>query len=237
MTSLSETGHKHGRVSLLHPLFLSSMLLSATVQALPLPVIQEVYYDQPGADGSAVFTELYGQPGYPLDGWNLIGLNGNGGNTYRKVSLSGAVIPGDGILLITTASALSTLAAVSDFIADIDWQNGPDALLLVNGSGEIIDSLQYGYSTDLSAAEDTAAEDVEPGSSLSRRLAGFDTDNNANDFIVRSNPTPGEVVRQTAGPSQLMTIAEPGTASLMWLILLPLLRSTRNRAVRRCPDH
>ena len=38
-------------------------------------LINEVYYDSPGADGPNVFTELCGPPGTVLDGWTLVSIN------------------------------------------------------------------------------------------------------------------------------------------------------------------
>jgi len=167
------------------------MCFSLSVQAAV--VIQEVLYDGPGTDPDDVFTELFGAPGTSLDGWSLQGINGTNGSVYRTIDLSGLIIPGDGIFVIATSSANSMLALQRDFIADVDWQNGPDALQLVDGSN-IIDALQYGDAGIYNAGEGAFATDVTGIESLSRDLLGTDSNNNAVDFSATIS-SPG------AGPS------------------------------------
>ena len=107
------------------------------------PIIQEVYYDAIGPDASTAFTEIYGEAGLSLDGWSLRGVNGGTGSVYRTIDLTGAVIPLGGLLVVALGSAEPSLAAVRDFIGNVDWQNGPDALHLRHGA-ELVDALQYG---------------------------------------------------------------------------------------------
>ncbi len=156
-------------------------------------VIQEVLYDGPGTDPDDVFTELSGIPGTVLDGWSLAGINGFNGETYRVIDLGGLIIPDDGLLVIATSSASSVLALQRDFIANVDWQNGPDALHLLNGT-VVVDALQYGDAGVYNAGEGGFAVDVSGSLSLSRDLLGTDTDNNAVDFSS-GLPSPG------SGPS------------------------------------
>lgn len=156
------------------------------------PLIQEVYYDHPGADGNKVFTEIYGPPGISLDNYYLKGINGYDEDVYNTVDLSGAVLPSNG-LLVVAGSGFTTLPAGSYFVGDVDWQNGPDAVQLWYDDGISTpiryDALAYGGVSHL--GEGDAALDAPPGQSLSRVL-GIDTDNNLSDFLV-SNPTPGVV--------------------------------------------
>jgi hypothetical protein len=86
-----------------------------------IPVIQEVLYDGPGTDADDVFTEIFGIAGMSLDGWSLVGVNGSNQQSYRTVTLEGAVIPNDGILVITTLAAAAHLIAYSDFYGEVDW--------------------------------------------------------------------------------------------------------------------
>ena len=95
------------------------------------PIIQEVFYDASGLDSGEAFTEIFGMAGMPLDGWSLVGINGGTGLPYRTLDLTGATIPGDGLLVIATSSAAPSLTAVRDFTANVDWQNGPDAVQLI----------------------------------------------------------------------------------------------------------
>jgi hypothetical protein len=182
-------------------------------------IIQEVLYDGPGTDPDDVFTELSGVPGTVLDGWSLAGINGSNGETYRVIDLSGLIIPADGLFVIATSSASSVLALQRDFIANVDWQNGPDALHLLNGTA-VVDALQYGDAGAYNAGEGSFAIDVSGAVSLSRDLLGTDTDNNVVDFSS-GLPSPG------VGPSVVPIPAA------VWLFAsgLGLLGMLRRRVV------
>ena len=196
-----------------------SPLLSAT----PV-VLQEIYYDQPGGDGSDVFSELFGPAGFRLDGWSLQGINGTNDTTYRQLDLTGSVIPDDGVFVISSTKANSTLLSVTDLIANIDWQNGSDAVLLVDDQNAIRDALQYGLLTSFNRAEGTAADDVSAGYSLSRHYAGLDSNNNLVDFTALKTPTPGSVKIQAAALSPaVVAIPSPGTFYLLLIGILVIL--------------
>ena len=171
---------------------MTGLLIMASAGASPV-VIQEVLYDGLGSDADDVFTELFGIPGGSLNGWTLVGVNGRNGESYRTIDLSGALIPDDGLLLIATSSANMSLAALADFIANVDWQNGPDAVQLWFGD-VLQDALQYGDAGVNNAGEGMHAPITPAGMSLSRSFFGTDTDDNAADFLV-SEATPG------AGPA------------------------------------
>lgn len=156
----------------------------------PTVIINELYYDEPSTDGIAVFTELAGPPGTDLTGWMLVGIDGNSGDPYREVDLSGAVIPGNGLLVIATDEALGAVASVRAFVGDVDWQNGPDAVALVDAQGRVVDAVQYGSESGFHGGEGPNAPDVANGRSLSRRDR-IDTNDNAADFESMSEPTPG----------------------------------------------
>ena len=158
-------------------------------------VIQEVLYDGPGADALSVFTELLGTPGMSLDNYTLVGINGNFGTEYRTISLTGAVIPTDGVLTIATGEANADLVLVRDFIADVDWQNGPgDAIQLKDPFLSVVDALQYaGVAAVGFWGETEPSAGTGDTRSLSRDMFGTDTDNNFADFSS-SIPSPGIVV-------------------------------------------
>ena len=76
---------------------------------------------------------------------------------------------------------------------DVDFQNGPDSIVLRDGFG-VLDALGYGdFTSSIFAGEGMAAVDVLAGSSLARFNVLADTGNNLVDFTVLDLPTPGSV--------------------------------------------
>jgi hypothetical protein len=152
-------------------------------------VIDELFYDEEGSDGPSVFTELWGPVGMSLDGWKLEGINGADDKVYRVVSLNGGVIGTDGRLVIATAQASGTTLMAQDLVGEVDWQNGPDAVRLVDASGRVVDAIQYGVKSGFARGEGRPAAEASAGKSLSR-VGHVDTGDNAADFVV-GVPTPG----------------------------------------------
>ena len=115
------------------------------------------------------------------------------GNVYRSVVLAG-VIPADGVFLIGDDSGDgSTLISDADLVLEIDFQNGPDSVVLRNGA-TVLDALGYGdFTGQVFAGEGNAAPDAPSGSSLARHNPLLDTNNNFNDFMVLDLTTPGAV--------------------------------------------
>lgn len=194
-----------------------------TTPALADPILNEVCYDGVGADADEVFTEIFGDAGTSLTGWSLRGINGLNGSTYRTISLTGMTIPADGVLVLATSSATGSVLGARDYTASVDWQNGPDAVQLLNASGTIVDALQYGDAGVYNAGEGAYAADVLAGYSLSRDLLGTDTNVNADDFTAFSTPTPG------VGPTP--AVPEPATLFLMGAGAVGLV--VRRRRARR----
>jgi hypothetical protein len=166
-------------------------LALAAGPVLAQPIIEEILYDGPGSDADDVFTELFGDPGTSLDGWTLVGINGGSGAAYRTVDLTGAVFPLDGVLVLATEDAAGEVLEQRDFVAEVDWQNGPDAVQLRDPEGAIVDALQYGDAGEFNAGEGTPAPTVSSGQSLSRDAVGGDTDDNLADFVPQETPSPG----------------------------------------------
>lgn len=171
---------------------LATLLGVSTAQAAT--VISELLYDAAGTDNGTTFVELFGAPGTVLDGFVLEGVNGADGSVYRSVMLSG-IIPGDGIFLIGDDSGDGTsLVGGVHQVAAVDFQNGPDSVVLRDGDGSILDALGYGsFGGIFFAGEGRPAPDVPAGSSLARLMPGLDTDDNLDDFGVLEQPTPGTV--------------------------------------------
>jgi hypothetical protein len=154
--------------------------------------ISEVYYDAVGSDDGLSFVELWGSPGLPLEGWLIEGVNGADGAVGPTLTLTGSV-PADGFFLIADTASGATLVPGSDQLANFDFQNGPDSIVLRDAAGAVADALGYGVfaAADVFAGEGAAAVDPIAGQSVARRFANVDTGNNAADFISLETPTPG----------------------------------------------
>lgn len=174
-------------------------LISTPLSAAP--VISELFYDASGSDAGRAFVELYGATGESLDGLVIEGVNGGTGSVYSSVALSG-VIPGDGVFVIgDDAGGGTTSVPGADLIADVDYQNGPDSVVL-RGAGGVLDAVGYGSfgATDVFAGEGEAAPDAVAGSSIARANPLFDSNDNGVDFIVLADPTPGSVPQVSSVP-------------------------------------
>jgi hypothetical protein len=165
----------------------------AMTAAQSQPVISEVLYDAAGTDNGNVFVELFGIPGTILDGLLLEGVNGSDGSVYSSVMLSG-VIPADGVFVIGDDSGDgTTLVGDADLVMNVDFQNGPDSVVLRDTHG-VLDALGYGdFTGGIFAGEGDAAPDVPGGVSLARANPALDSNDNLADFISLDMPTPGSV--------------------------------------------
>ncbi len=150
--------------------------------------INELYYDTPGTD-LGCFIELYGSGDASLDGFTLVGVNGNDGTAYATIDLNGYSIPGDGFFVIGDDASVPHVDLID---ADANLHNGPDNIEL-KFYNITIDALGYG---DLNGwvftGEWLPAPDVSGGHCLGRYPDGFDTDNNFDDFYNYGTQTPGE---------------------------------------------
>jgi hypothetical protein len=73
---------------------------------------------------------------------------------------------------------------------NVNWQNGPDAVQLLDSDDNIVDALQYGNAGQFNSGEGAFASDVAPGKTLTRDNAHADTDDNKADFSS-ADPTVG----------------------------------------------
>ncbi len=89
-------------------------------------VINEVLYDSVGKD-TGCFIELKGTPGIKLDGYFLVGIDGDTGKEYCLIDLTGYKVPLSGFFVIAQDDSVP-LANMIDPKADL--QNGPDNLEL-----------------------------------------------------------------------------------------------------------
>jgi len=193
---------------------------AGAVPAGALPLLSEVYYDAVGSDDGRGFVELVGAPGTVIDGWVVEGINGAGGGVAGSVVLAG-VIPADGIFVVADGRADgSSDVAFADQIADFDFQNGPDSILLRDGA-KLLDAVGYGVFApgDVFAGEGAPAPDPGAGASIFRLVADVDTGDNATDWGSGA-PTPGRATR----------VPEPLEGALLLLVGWRLRRTARRRA-------
>jgi hypothetical protein len=201
--------------------FFALAALLAVRPAAALPLLSEVLYDATGSDDGAVFVELYGSPGTSLEGWVVEGVNGADGAVTVSIPLTGT-LPEDGILVLADeASGGGTLVAGADLLANFDFQNGPDSVVLRDAVGAVVDALGYGTfaAGEVFAGEGAPAADPAAGSSVARLFADVDTDDNAADFAALALPTPGE--------APLRAVPEPASALLLaggLVVLAPFRR-------------
>ncbi|MGE4129529.1 MAG: lamin tail domain-containing protein, partial [Hyphomicrobiaceae bacterium] len=177
---------------------------------MPL-VINEVDYDQPGADGAS-FIEIYnsGTTAVSLAGIYVVLVNGSNNLPYLSIELSsgGASVLGPGeYFVICNATVVVAAGAQAIIVADDFIQNGaPDGIALVDtNTSTLIDSLSYegsivadltslglGSSVNLvNGTATTAADENANDVSLIRSPNGRDTNNDASDWSVSFSITPG----------------------------------------------
>jgi hypothetical protein len=169
--------------------------LATTAFAQDVIVINEAIYDSPGTD-VLCWAELKGTPGMSLNGYKLVGVNGNGGVEYQGILLDGYTVPADGYFLITQDPANPP---GSDLVtASVNYQNGPDSIQLqknVGGIYQVVDAVGYGTfgGSDIFAGEGSPClgQGGNANASMARCPDGRDTQNNSTDFIVDVAPTPG----------------------------------------------
>ena len=189
------------------------------VQAMP--VISELYYDAPGSDDGRSFVEIAGLPGTTLEGVLLEGVNGSNGAVGPSIALSGSIGASGLFVVADRTSAGASEVVGADLLANFDFQNGPDSVVL-RSADSILDRLGYGdFGLDeVFAGEGLAAPDVTAGQSLARFFADLDTDDNAADFGILETPTPGV--------APFLPVPEPGTALLFGLGLAGLASPRRS---------
>jgi hypothetical protein len=149
--------------------------------------LNELFYDSESSD-SGCYIEIFKNGGTSLDGYSIVGINGNNGGEYANIELSGHAVPGDGFFVIARDSTVSNFDLVT---RDADLENGPDNVEL-RFNGITIDALGYGSGSGWHfTGEWLPAPDVASGHCLGRYPDGSDTDNNLYDFEDYTVLTPG----------------------------------------------
>lgn len=223
-----ERSDRRGRRTAARLAIWAAMLLLPASGASATPLISEVFYDAVGSDDGALFVELSGTPGSVLDGLFLEGVNGSNGAVGPVITLSG-VIGASGLFVVADATSGGTsVVPFPDQLANFDFQNGPDSIVLTDGTTHL-DAVGYGVFDvgEIFAGEGTAAVDVAAGWSLARLYADVDSDDNASDFVGLEMPTPGS--------ADFAAVPEPGSGLLAGtgLCVLSCLRQRGRRTRRR----
>ncbi len=150
-------------------------------------VVNEVYYDHPGADSGYEFIELFnaGPESVDLVGGSLWFHNGTGDAWELLWNAPPASYLAAGGLLVIGGEMVSA----ADIVASLSLQNGAEAVRWLN-SDAVEDVLGYGDVSAPGLFEGTAVGTTPSGQSWSRIPDGVDTDNNAVDFTLRE-PSPG----------------------------------------------
>ena len=153
-------------------------------------IINEVSYDPDGTDSAnAVFIELRGVPGTPIQGGTLIKRDGSSGSSSDLTELFGA-IPTSGLYVIG-----QNVTEPVNIVADVDLVNTRGGVEVRDCEGVLIDAMGYGDTLADGIAEGGAADGASEGESLARcptdDLDAADTGDNSVDFHRSTSASPG----------------------------------------------
>ncbi len=150
-------------------------------------LVNEVLYDPVGSDGAGEgeFIELSGTPGADITGLRLYGVNGSNGDPYLGPVVIVGSLDANGFLVLGGSGIPEATIALP-----ATMQNGPDSIELRGCDEALVDAVAYGLfsETEFPAGEGDPAPDI-ADTSIGR--TGADTDNNAADFAVQAEPSPG----------------------------------------------
>lgn len=168
---------------------LSVFLLFISTAGRAAIVVNELYYDHPGADAGFEFVELLntGDADVSIGDLALEFHNGSGTGWNAVARVPPSTVLGAGELFVIGASSVTPLP---DEVVALALQNGPDAIRIVDADGAVLDVVGYGGLDDPDYVEMLGAAPVTAGTSIARIPDGADTDDNARDFFA-ATPTPG----------------------------------------------
>ncbi len=200
----------------------------ADVASVSQLVINEIDYDQPGADDEE-FVEIYndGADSVSLDDVQILGVNGDG-TVYRREALPAVTVDAGEFFVVGS----STVYNVDHIVSGTSWiQNGaPDAIALVwnpttdPDNDQIIDTVSYegavpgGPAWGGTWTEGTVGAPADDGGDdflgLARHPDGEDTDDNDVDFAARcTTPGTANVTTDTSCPDPAAGTATPTATS------------------------
>ncbi len=131
---------------------------SATAQDV---FVNEIRANDASTD-DAEFIELIGPAGTDISGWQLVHVNGSGGEAiFEFIFPPGSVFPDDGFKMLNDQSAGFLVIKRSGHLVDnfdFEWgtvslQNGPDGLLLSDSTGQRIQAITWNGLADLAGGD------------------------------------------------------------------------------------
>ena len=157
-------------------------------------VINEIDYDQPGAD-LAEFIEIMnaGSAEADLTGFQVAQINGGNGAVTTIATLpSVSLAPNDYYVICGNAGLVSNCDLVLGQASDLVQNGAPDAVALLDNLDVVIDTVSYeGDVPGYTEGSGAGLEDAFADGSISRCPDGTDTDQNNVDFIFTETISPG----------------------------------------------
>jgi hypothetical protein len=214
-----------------HTLLLITLLLSSFFSQASVIFINELHYDNRGAD-TGEFVELAGTSGLNLLDWSLLFYNGSNGLVYKTIDIGN----------ITLANTINGFGFYSFDISGI--QNGAsggigDGIALIDNHNQLQQFISYegAFEAKNGTAQGTLSQNINISQSssplgMSLQLSG--SGNSYRDFTwILANKTSGSYnisqnfIEQQSSPT--VQVTEP---NLTWLIFLAisLLLLTHNKA-------
>ena len=182
-------------------------------------IINEIDYDQPGAD-TAEFIELFNTDtsAISLNNYSIDLINQNASSIYRSIDLSGFNISANGYFVICSDTTQVANCDYS-FTTTAGWfQNGTKDAIALYENTTLLDSLSYEGSVtpftegDTLIAKDNRVDIV----SLARIANGIDTNNNNLDFQLGCI-TPGSANIAGTGNCSIPNINAVPLPAAAWL--------------------
>ncbi len=171
-----------------------SHVLTITDNEPPALVINEVDYDNPGAD-VAEFVELknIGAAAFDIGGFKIELVNGNlgGAAVYTTITLPSFTLAAGGYYVVGNNATIPNINQVISPATNFAPQNGsPDAVGLRDPSNTLIDAVSYEGNTGAPYTEGTGiaivdSDDATDGIGISRFPDGADTQDNSIDWSRR----------------------------------------------------
>ncbi len=169
-------------------------------EPLPLIVINEVDYDNPGTD-NAEWIELRnnGSIAYDLNGYKVELVNGSAGGAavYKTIVLPTFSLAPGAYYVIGNNATIPNINLVETPATDMIQNGAPDAIGLRDASNNLLDAISYEGTSGAPYQEGGGTTLADPGTtaaasaSIGRYPDGADTNDNTADWALACVSTPG----------------------------------------------